>query len=288
MSTQAANFKLHSVSGLMQYTIDDGLQPAINPIIERHHEAPQNYNTSGLEVEQPPLETDNSRQVSGQIFAGKGTTKRPSRKKDDRLCGLQRSSFFLFATLTTVLVVSAAVGGGVGSRLSRKGAKPSSSPANTVVLGPTVTVIQQDTATISAASSSSNAPRITLAPSESYSVISSPTLTLSRDCPGSNGTTVVTNDVPPQPFIKHCSWLYKTTPFVLFGEVTSTLDDCIELCAAYTLLNGTSNCSWAAWRTDVTLELPGYCFGYNNSIEAGTGEPASGPDGSCDSALFEG
>ena len=98
---------------------------------------------------------------------------------------------------------------------------------------------------------------------------------------------VVTNDVPPQPFIKHCSWLYKTTPLVLFGEVTSTLDDCIKLCAAYTLLNGTSNCSWAAWRTDVTLELPGYCFGYRNSVKAGTGAPASGSDGSCDSALFE-
>lgn len=78
----------------------------------------------------------------------------------------------------------------------------------------------------------------------------------------------------------------------MFTTTTVTLDACISYCATYNVMNGTGplqNCIGVEWRTDLTQELAGYCFG-NFDTEAGRGEPAVGGEENvpADAAFFLG
>ena len=105
---------------------------------------------------------------------------------------------------------------------------------------------------------------------------------------------VTTSYVPPQRYIKHCSWTFNTlfaTENNPFQTVTPTLDQCIELCAGYSVINGMGpwgNCMGVAWRTGLTQELGVHPFGDFGSV-AGQGKIAVvGSNFPADSALFWG
>ncbi|CAF9910342.1 hypothetical protein IMSHALPRED_009165 [Imshaugia aleurites] len=60
-----------------------------------------------------------------------------------------------------------------------------------------------------------------------------------------------------------------------FDSVTTTLDACISLCAAYNAINGTGPlgyCTSVEWRMDLSDDCPGCCYG-NFDQKAGVGEP---------------
>ena len=279
------------------------------------YEGPQAYNTSGPELDlrkQPPLE------LACQEPSNRGLQHEtaPSQENKIRPRNLRRSTILLLLALVAAIICIAIVGGTVGSLVKKENADASSDSKDasvinneTVILSRTTVFAQQSASgtttsssslSISSSSSSSSSPSsnegsptITLEPSETYSMQSSPTLTLSRDCPGSNGTTIVTNDIPRQSFIKNCNWVYRNLdPYVdTFKAVTSTLDACISLCAAYNVLNGTGpsgKCTAVEWHWDVSESLAGYCFG-NWDSEVGKGEPAlGGMNVPADAAFFLG
>lgn len=255
-----------------QQNSDDGLQHApAAPPVGNYHEAPQSYNTSGSEFDsntQPALEVENS-YPPDTTFENPDQSSPGFEKQNQPSHGVPRSTWILRIALATVIVIAAIIIGVVGGLLGRKKSNSTSS-------SPAAPSASQTT---------------TLA------IISNSTLTISRDCPGSNGTTVVTNDGPPQTFVKNCGWLYSLSDSIhdnhtAFQSTTSTLDACISLCASYNVLNGTGpqgNCSTVAWRTDVTQEYFGVCFGNFGAIGPGLGgDRSSREDGypPTDSALL--
>jgi len=272
----------------MKQNFDDGLQHAPAQEINNYHEAPQSYNTSGAEFDrntQPALQVE--KLETGRHGISSYPEDKVSEKPHQRSHGLRRSTWILLVALITVIVVAAIIIGVVAGVTSRK--KSNSTP----------TPINNGTAVVPQNSATSASHTITLAPSETYSIISSPTLTISRDCPASNGTTVITNDVPPQTFQKNCGWLYAlsdttTGNHSAFQSTTSTLDACISLCASYNVLHGTGpqgKCSTVAWRTDMSQEFLGVCFGNFGAKGPGQGgDRSSTVNGAVltDSALFLG
>jgi len=247
----------------LQQNFDDGLQYAPTPLVNNHNEAPQSYNTSGAEYDrntQPALEVEKSDTVRHVVSSYPEDV--ISEKPSQRSHGLRRSTWILLIALIVVIVIAAVTIGAVGGILSRKKLNSTPAPNNSGTA-----VVPQTTASFSSSTPSAS-HTTTLAPSETFSIISSPTLTISRDCPASNGTTVVTNDIPPQTFAKNCGWLYglNDSPgnHSAFESTTSTLDACISLCSSYNVINGTGpqgKCSTVAWRTDLSQEYFGVCFG---------------------------
>lgn len=299
---------------------DTGSMFTTAPSAEHSYEDPQVCNTSGPELD---LRNRPHPELAYQKRSNRGLQHEaaPPQKDKTRPRSLRRSTILLSIALCAAIISTAVVGGIVGSLVKReKGnantdSKDASVISNdTVVLSGTTVFAQKsasrtttlsssststDYSSSSASSSSSSSssdgvsPTIVLEPSETYSIQSSPTLTLSRDCPGSNGTTIFTNDIPRQSFIKNCNWVYdKPKPIAdTFQTMTSTLDACISLCAAYNVLNGTgpfAYCTAVEWHWDLGESLAGHCFG-NWDSEAGKGEPAlGGKNAPADAAFFLG
>ena len=294
------------------------------PFPEDSYEGPQAYNTSAPELDlrnQPPLELAYQEPVN----RGLQHEEAPSQEDKTRPRSLRRSTILLSIALGAVIISIAVVGGTVGSLVKKEKVNALSDSkdasainSETLIFSRTTVFAQQSvsrttasssmlsissvSSAASSSSSSSLAPpsydkgssTITVGPSETYSIESSPTLTLSRDCPGSNGTTIVTNDNPPQYFIKNCNWLYTThePSGDAFSSVTSTLDACISLCAAYNASNQTKTCSAVEWRWEISDKwFPGSCWGMVDQ-QAGIGEPAPASDENTtapvDAALFLG
>ena len=310
---------------------------------DRFDQGLQSYNTSGLLLDlsgQAGLELAHEERHNKDLHDDVATSQRTGSQSRR----LRISTLLLLVALIATIIVTAALGGTVGSLVRKDRADSESQHTSTIdnttekensILGSQQTLsVNNSTAIVShttafaqqsasstvmsssspspsslssssssSTSSSSSSPSsndytasITLGPSETYSIISSPTLTISRDCPGSNGTTIITNDVPHQSFIKNCDWVYALhqpggDQGNAFETVTNTLDACISLCAAYNVANGTGsrgNCTAVAWRTDLNLNSAGCCYG-NFDTKAGDGEPATGgKNRPADSAFFLG
>ena len=300
--------------------------------LEHSYEGPQAYNISGPELDlrkQPPLELayrePSTRGLQHEAAPSQGNKTRPF--------GLRRSTILLLVALVAAIICIAVVSSTVGSLVKKEKADASSDSKDasainnrTVILSRT-TVFAQSSASrtttsslssssISSSSSSSSSSScspyssssstsssspssnegsrtITLGPSETYSIQSSPSLTLSRDCPGSNGTTIVTHDDPHQSFVKNCNWLYNSPEpnGDVFRAVTSTLDACISLCAENNRMNGTGpfgHCTAVEWRWNPSEDSAGFCYGKSNQ-EAGKGDSVmSGNNAPADAAFFLG
>ena len=283
----------------------DGLQAVAPADPEHYQEPPQAYRrfepTSDF-IERPGGQNHNfaggdsivpEKPQSASIDQGHLTSTFPGKaqSKPRGLWSPSKNLLIFLIALLFIIIIAAVLGGVLGSVLHKKNSDTSQSQSS----GPikSVTVVQSLTLshpTSQPASSSAQTPTITLGPSETYSKISSPTLTLSRDCPSSNGTTVITNDVPPQRFVKNCNWIYRPTDGNIFDAVVSTLDACIGLCAAWNVVNGTGdlgNCTDVAWRTDMGQEWPGRCWG-NIGGQSGLGQSTSDSNGNvpADSAFL--
>lgn len=240
---------------------------------------------SGLEHYQEPPQTHYLSEVENYVTfiptnPSQSNLRTPKFSSDTRqYCGLSKSR--AVATLGGVL------GGEIGKR-NKKVDDGTRSPTGAVK---SVTILQtiptpQLARSLQTSVSSGPTPTITLGPTETYSKISSPSGTLFRDCPASNGTIVTTANIPPQRFVKTCDWIYKPTDGNIFDTYTSTLKGCISLCAAYNTINATEPlgiCTDVAWRTG-----SGECFG-NVGGRVGVGAVATGGSSRnipADSAFF--
>lgn len=252
---------------------------------------------SGLELYQEPPQTRySSEKENNATFTHKNPSQSNPRFQKyssarRKYCGLSKSRAVGTSILVCVVIVVATLGGVLGGVLGKRnrtdedGARSPAGAVKSVTILRTI-ITPQQTGSLQSTVSSGPTRTITLGPTEAYSKISSPSGTLARDCPATNGTTVITDNIPPQRFLKTCDWIYKPTAGNVFDTYTSTLDACIGLCAAYNAINATEslgNCTDVAWRTG-----SGECFG-NVGGRAGVGAVATGGSSRnvpADSAFF--
>jgi hypothetical protein len=222
------------------------------------------------------------------------------RKEIRTICGLRRKTVWI-AVIAAIVVVLAAVGGGVGaalaSRASKDTSKSDAKQADTTSSEPPP-ISSISTSTLSA----SRKPTPT-APEPSITVTTSsvvgPSSTILRDCPSSNHTLydVVTGETK-MTFRKECSISFVNANGIdnTFGKPVKSLNDCIDLCAAYNISNKTQNaagtnriCNSVCWRNtfDKINDWPGgMCFGFTSQNSSGTFRYRMPAETRCDSAAL--
>lgn len=200
--------------------------------------------------------------VHGRSHVGDGAVKR-------RKCGLAPGLFWSLVAGTTILVIIAAVVGGVVGRKSqdrRENADNTSLQGALQSTGPSAT-----SSTASPTSSSFPALETTI-------LHTADGRTLYRDCPSSDDMVYTYGGVSnPMLFRKFCgrSCFNTQGTTAMINQDTDSLDDCIDLCASYNLLlnqtqiisndtsAGKSVCSAVCWRwSPRNPDWPGHCFGY--------------------------
>lgn len=219
----------------------------------------------------------------GTVYADKeivNTDELPIDKKERRICGLTRKIFLILTAIIVVLVVVAAVGGGVGGSLSSK-----KNRAQAVDISSTsATTSQVSTLNSSASKTSPTATSTVNTVSVTTTQVILPSQTLLRDCPSSNNTDYVptaSTVETPMTFLKVClrTWVNAINGFNAVNTPTASLNDCIDLCAAYNIANQTqiSNstgnvCNSVCWRWGAPGDTywPGQCFGFMTSNVTGT------------------
>lgn len=200
-----------------------------------------------------------------------------SQERHKRICGLTERSFWTVFVLVAIIVVAAAVGGGIGGSSNKH-------KSNAV-----------ESSSSSAASTSSSATTAT--PSSSVTIstttIVGPSQTLLSDCPSSNNT-IYSAPSTSQLFRKLCgdSFLRVNGTDNCVNQQTSSLDACIELCAAYNVQYSAdiasstrSVCNSVCWRaTVVDDDFPGQCYGFTTFNRSETF--ARNSDDRCNSAAL--
>jgi hypothetical protein len=219
-------------------------------------------------------------------------------QKPKTICGLRRRPFWA-AFIVAMIVLVAAVGGGIGGALASKSsshgstieantpqAEPTSSPAPSSLLAPSQTPTPASTSAESKAS-------ITTA------TIVGPTSSILRDCPSSNDTIYdVTLGDTKMSFRKECeiSLVNANGNENAVIKVVPSLNDCIDLCAAYNINNrtqiaaGTSKiCNTVCWRNTYDKNndwAGGMCFGFASQNSSGTFRYRLPAETRCDSAVM--
>ena len=131
-------------------------------------------------------------------------------------------------------------------------------------------------------------------PTSTYTIIG-PSATLYRDCPSSNDTIYpVRLGSSEQQYRKLCNTSFAATKadnedFV--NQYTTSLDDCIGLCAQWNINDHTSTsglaqtCGAVCWRNSFDDDHPGSCFGYAIS-NSSAGSFRLNNESRCDSAAW--
>ncbi|KUJ11646.1 uncharacterized protein LY89DRAFT_710127 [Mollisia scopiformis] len=181
-------------------------------------------------------------------------------------------TFWILAGVIGIVVVAAAVGGGVGGSLGSKS-------TNTKNAASTSTAQIASTSSSSTPSSLSSSTS-TIPLSTSTITGGSPEYTLLSDCPSSNNTFYTVNVGQEMSFRKICGAAYLNA--INGGDVvnvrTLSLDDCIVECATYNFQNktaiaaGNNNvCNSVCWRNTFTNDdFPGQCFGFTTQNSSST------------------
>ncbi|RCI08835.1 hypothetical protein L249_4639 [Ophiocordyceps polyrhachis-furcata BCC 54312] len=201
--------------------------------------------------------------------ACRGEQPQEKKARPRRICRLSPRAFLL-ALCGVVLVAGGAIAGGVvgGTRAAKSNSRdsePSSTPTSTMAeKKPTQTLIEVG-----------------------------PTQTLYRDCPSANDTIYRALGSADYQFRKICNAAYywSTNRKDVVNQRAGSLDDCIDLCAAFNVRNrteiaaGTSDlCNGVCWRHSISdSDWPGQCFGSTMRNSSDAGFPYS-RDVRCDSA----
>jgi hypothetical protein len=215
------------------------------------------------------------------------------------ICGIAARTFWtILAVVIAIVVIAAAVGGGVGGSIAAKNrtannaANSASSSASTQnaanSASSSASTQNAGTTTPPSKSSSSHGP-LTSPPSSSptstppvtTTQLKGPSTTLLRDCPSSNNTLYSVDIGSVLYFRKLCNLSYRNSlgESAMIDSPTSSLNDCIDLCAAYNvqnsteIANGTSNvCNAVCWRNTFSDgdEFPGSCFDYTTLNSSST------------------
>jgi hypothetical protein len=218
------------------------------------------------------------------------------KEETSRICGLRRRTVWI-ALIVAIIVVLAAVGGGVGAALASRSSKDTSNSNANKVDAPSL-----EPSSISSMSTSTPTPTRT-APEPSTTIrtesIVGPSSTIFRDCPSSNDTLydVVTGETK-MTFRKECSISFVNANGIQsnFGKPVKSLNDCIDMCAAYNISNktqiaaGTNRlCNSVCWRNtfDKINDWPGgMCFGFTSQNSSGTFRYRMPAETRCDSAAL--
>jgi hypothetical protein len=218
-------------------------------------------------------------------------------KKTRRICGARPRIFWvLFAAISTI-IISVGVGSFVGITLSRQNYNTQNDNAPLRQNPSTISTSQLPSESSSVlAAEKSVSPTSTLnPPSVTTSRIPGASVTLLSDCPSANDTIYnVTHGDTTLYFRKLCNTLYPNAPGEKINVVkqeTSSLNDCIELCATYDILQeenvkakNVDRCSAVCWRNSSDKEIPSVCFGYQ--IQNSTSGFVTEEDTVCDSAAW--
>lgn len=210
------------------------------------------------------------------------------------MCGLAPRTFWILVAVAAIVMVGA-VAGGVGGSLAQKDTSRSlytqytSAPLSSTITGSSAIASTTNLTTTSASSTTST-------PSITTTQVPGPTSTILRDCPSSNNTLYsygATDD--PMEFRKICGLSYLNSQQASSGAVnqlSTSLDDCINICAAYNVQNRTEIadgssfvCNAVCWRNGfVDDDFPGQCFGY--ATQNSSGEFVVAQQAKCDSAAW--
>ncbi|OBT43101.1 hypothetical protein VE00_05535 [Pseudogymnoascus sp. WSF 3629] len=204
------------------------------------------------------------------------------------------------------------------SALSQSGDRAASSPtASPAVTSASESLLSESKSTLSETSTlgSKVTPSIT-SPTKSKSTLSStttpsptsttpslttteirgPSATLLSDCPSSNNTLYSVDIGSVMSFRKICGLSYPNDlGSTVVNVATKSLNDCINLCAAYNVqiradikAGKAAVCNAVCWRnTFDNNEFPGQCFGYTSKRQAVGGEGfAVQKEPICDSAAW--
>jgi hypothetical protein len=243
----------------------------------KYDEGPQHYTKY-----EAGLERDNRRPIPNQKDLD--SYKQTLIPHDRRICGLTLRTFWIITIVGIVLMIGGAVGGGVaGSQMARK--KSSTEGASSISASPlqasslslasssgTSQSTNSDKSTASTTPTRTSTPEVSLTTSQ----IIGPSVTLLRDCPSSNNTLYgITLGTINMNYRKICGMSYLNIRQGQDGEEvvnsrTSSLDSCINFCAAYNVQSATeiaagnaSVCNAVCWRNSLGSDnFPSQCFGY--------------------------
>jgi len=214
-------------------------------------------------------------------------------EESKRICGLPAKRFWLIAAVAIIIVIAAAIGGGVGGSLAGK----KGSSASPVAVSQSADAAAA-TFNASIASSSSIPSTITAAPTPTKSIVTTSTAygstTLFPDCPSSNDTLYRAANNDAFLYRKICAdaYLNADNGFSSVNEQSRSLDECINLCAAYNIKEqddissgAKPVCNAVCWRATIQDDdYPGQCFGFRTQ-NSSSHFVLSG-DSRCDSAAW--
>lgn len=237
--------------------------------LEVYHGPPS---TAPIEVQEEKIVTQVTTDSKYRNSPDVADSKSPSRRFVCSFCGVPftRTRVIILVIVLLVIVggiVAGVVAGVVVSKNSHT--RESSSPGNALSSS-------SPGMSSSSSSQSSSASSTTPTPStqESVTIVTStesvsPTQTLYRDCPSSNNTIYNAVGSSSYQFRKICERSFKQPPVNVVNQAVASLNDCIDLCAAYNVNNKTeiaagksSPCNSVCWRNSATdPDFPGQCFG---------------------------
>jgi hypothetical protein len=205
---------------------------------------------------------------------------------EPRVCGLSRKTFWILVAAAVVIITAAALGGGLGGGLSQnKNATASSQQTPTLSTSGTSTTY---------ASASTTTPNANLIVTAEVGTVGGTPVTLYRDCPSANDSLYsVQYSSTTYEFRKMCNMQFTNNVANVnrVNQAASSLNDCINLCAAWNENNITKSntdqvCSSVCWRYGFTDDdLPGQCFGFT-SVNSSSGGLNVQFDALCDSAAW--
>ncbi|KAL1845342.1 hypothetical protein Daus18300_014564 [Diaporthe australafricana] len=210
-----------------------------------------------------------------------------------RICGLAARSFWIIFAVALAIIVAAAVGGGVGGSIATRN-KAVSTSSEEPISSTTGTTAASTTETAAASTSETATATTTTSASVTTTEVVGATSTLYRDCPSSNETLYSVDFGSTGSYIyrKFCSMSIVDNGVNLVNTPTTSLDACINLCAAYNMENATEiasgasqPCNSVCWRNGFTdNDWPGQCFGATTQNSSSTGWKLDNTETICDSA----
>ncbi|OAL51747.1 hypothetical protein IQ07DRAFT_390262 [Pyrenochaeta sp. DS3sAY3a] len=198
------------------------------------------------------------------------------------ICGIRKRTFWI-VLIVAIIVIAAAVGGGVGGALANRSSNNTSQASSQSTQPPSQSPATESTSTTPSPTSSETTPSL------STSTIVGPTSTIYRDCPSSNSSLyTATFGSSKMQFRKACEISFSNAPNQKDSLATpvASLDECINLCAAYNIQNRTQIedgsgrsgiCNAVCWRNtfDKINDWPGgMCFGFTTLNTTRDGESA--------------
>jgi hypothetical protein len=232
---------------------------------------------TGLQVVEkgpPPQEEFKYLAEPGKRFLG----------EEKRICGLTPRRFWLVILALLIVIVIAAVGGGVGAHFAMNNKNTASEGQNTSssssssFSSSTIISNPESTQTPTASTPTSSQPSVTT------TKVPGPKSTLYRDCPSSNMTQYTTQSNATNSnitFLKLCNLAIINSrggkTFNIVNEPTTSLNDCIDLCARHTDMSQDEDkrCNAVCWRNTHNTDFPGECFGFwqvNGTVDASKGQ----------------